>query len=559
MHRAPRGIGHTNRLASLLLETPSGGNDYVGGLELFVGFFIITPFVIWILMIFTFKLKHSCASRTKGNESKTTNSQLPTPKTLTSSDDPNAETPLPQPKTQTTKKYIPATSWIAGGDIIDMVKLSRAGVTRKQRRRLVMRSWRIQSTFLSVSILIPVLSVVLLECGWKPLELAMREIQELNDDVENLAYRGQDAIGRLELSKQELFADNELVRSILEYNYASSTEPDQKPSRDNGDRRSRAGYKEFINHNQNRRAQFYEVEQATNPPTLPITSDFDSFLVPWTDLSTSSPIKELDENHNDSDQNSGEGNIVEDPFISLDGFFNTSSSPFPAGGIFIEDWCPDAIRFIGTEELNYWVDSVNNLTEKTKTIREIFGSLEGSFLPMESSSNLLLGDIRPLEHSSSAFGFVTDTTSYVDESIEWFLANDWLLKLLVMVLNVINGLLLANVYFFSKNNVIHQPTRLYVAYILIPVFVIAAVSIVTVTVAAAIAVLVNSDFCSGGSGVGGPQGTIEEVILTLQEQQQLDGVPPNEALGLVYDAVDYYWTVRKSPLKHSVLYHCQFD
>ena len=41
MHRAPRGIGHTNRLASLLLETPTDGNDYVGGLELFVGFFII--------------------------------------------------------------------------------------------------------------------------------------------------------------------------------------------------------------------------------------------------------------------------------------------------------------------------------------------------------------------------------------------------------------------------------------------------------------------------------------------------------------------------------------
>ena len=209
----------------------------------------------------------------------------------------------------------------------------------------------------------------------------------------------------------------------------------------------------------------------------------------------------------------------------LDGFFNTSFPSIPTPGIFVNDWCPDAIRFIGTEDLNFWTDSINSLAERTHTIHQIFSSLAISF---------------PLTHQSSAFQIVTETTDYVDKSIEWFLANDWLLKLIVLVLNVINGLLLANVYFISKNNIIHQPTRLYVAYILVPLFVVAAVSIVAVTVAAGVAVLINADFCSGADG---PQGTIEEAILTLQEQHRLDGVTPNEALGLFYDSVDFYWTV----------------
>ena len=118
--------------------------------------------------------------------------------------------------------------------------------------------------------------------------------------------------------------------------------------------------------------------------------------------------------------------------------------------------------------------------------------------------------------------------------------------MLILVLNVVNGLLLANVYFLSKNNIIHQPTRLYVAYILIPIFVVSAALLVAVTVAAGLAVLINSDFCSGGSEVAGPQGTIEEAISTIQMQQQLNGEAPNEALGLVYDAIDYYWKVRIS-------------
>ena len=538
MHRAPRGIGHTNQLASVLVQTPTGDNDYVGGIELFVGFFIIAPFVLWILFLFAVKLKHECIKRTSGKYFK----GLTTPKTITSQD-PKAKTPSPKAskKDQAAKNVIPSTSWIAGGDVIDMYQLSRAGVSRKERKRLVLRSWRLQSTFLSVSILIPVLSVILIECGWKPLETAMREIRDLNDDVKNLADRGRDAVERLEVSKDEMFADNELVQLILEYSYTRGVEPNQKSFiQDEEDR------------NHNRRAQFFQPKLATNSPTFSVTSDFDSeFFMPWIETVTSPPVEQEmiidDSNMIDNDKTIFESIEPEirvegkdDASTPLDGFFNNSYPSIPTPGIFIDDWCPDAIRFIGSEELNYWTESINNLTERTHTIHQIFSALEITFPSMESSSPLW-SETGLSEEKSSAFQFVTDTTNYVDKSIEWFLANDWLLKLLILVLNVVNGLLLANVYFFSKNNIIHQPTRLYVAYILVPLFVFAAASIVAVTVATGVAVLINSDFCSG---VDGPQGTIEEAILTIQEQKEWSGATPNEALSLVYDSVDYYWTVR---------------
>ncbi len=541
MHRAPRGIGHTNQLATLLVDTPSGDNDYVGGLKLFVGFFIITPFVLWILALFALKLKHEYVRRTRKYSNATT------PKTLPSQEQKEKATSPKSFKDKRSKEMIPLTSWIAGGDVIDMIQLSKAGVSRKERKRLVLRSWRIQSTFLSVSILIPVLSVVLLECGWKPLERAMLEIRDLNDEVENLAYRGREAVERLELSKDEMFAQNELVRLILEYSYASNVEPHQKSAIEDEEDR-----------NHDRRAQSFPQNQATYFPTLPITSDFDSeFFMPWSEVVTSPPDEqpttkpEILVTNDIGDGSNNEISIFEvtteisveeeehDEPTALEGFFNTSFPSIPTPGIFVNEWCPDAIRFIGTEELNFWTDSINALAEKTHTIHQIFSSLAISF---------------PLTHQSSAFQIVTETTTYVDESIEWFLANDWLLKLIVLVLNVINGFLLANVYFISKNNIIHEPTRLYVTYILVPLFVIAAISIVAVTVAAGVAVLVNADFCSGEYG---PQGTIEESILTLQEQHGISGATPNEALGLFYDSVDFYWTVSILDSEGAKLDHIQ--
>ena len=504
MHRAPRGRGHTNSLASILEETSNGGNDYVGGLKLFAGAFIITPFVLWFLMIVSVKLRQIYVSRKESNTGK----DLPTPKTV-SMDDPNSTTPSPASKEEQKKQKIPVTPWIAGGQVIDMYKLSRAKVSRKDRKRLVIQSWKIQSTFLSVSIFIPVLSVVLLECGWKPLEVTMQEIQELNSDVESLAYRGRDATDRLQSSKREILTDNELIRSILEHSNVNEHGQRQRlwQGRD---------FQDFVDHNNgNRRAQFF------NPMATSAPADF--FL----------PLAEPTTNNN---------NGGEETSSAVEEFLDSSSSSSAPGGIFTEEWCPDAIRLMQPTEYNYWVESMDYLTEKTQRVYQIFDALEGSFLPVENPYSSP-SELAPSE-TASTFEFVTDATTYVDELIDWYLANDWLLKMLVLVLNVVNGLLLANVYFVSKNNIIHQPTRLYVAYILLPIFVVAATLMVAVTVASGFAILINSDFCSGGSEGSGPQGTIEEAISTLQAQKELNGEPPNEALGLVYDAIDYYWKVR---------------
>jgi hypothetical protein len=573
-------------LASFLEETSSSNNAYVGGLKLFVGFFIITPFVIWFVVLLALKLKHEYFNRTRGNangKSGIFKFQLPTPKTMISDDpktsivDPSAKTPSPKASKDETTTSIPINSWIAGGAVIDMIELSKAGVSRKERKRLVLRSWRIQSTFISASILIPVLSVVLLERGWKPLEAAIQEIQELNGDVETLAYRGWNAVDGLESSKEKLFTENELVKSIFEYSHPSSEEPDIK-ALENESHRSRDYIGDSINHDDpHRRAQFFRPGWATSSPTLPDTSDFDSSIFfQWSEMATSLPTEQDDTGNANNDgifppwhddipqeqessaekidntnNGSSSGNVLKSSQEGLitegtltDGYSNSTSSIFPQAtstseyGIFLEDWCPDAVRFIGTEELNYWTDSINTLTAKTQAIHQIFSSLEGALPSVESS----LGDSATVQ-ASSTFRFVTETTNYVDETIEWFFANDWLLKLLVMVLNVLNGLLLANVYFLSKNNVIHKPTRLYFTYLLVPAFVGAAFCVVAINVASGLAVLVNSDFCSGGSGTGSPQGTFQDVILTLQQQQQNNGEVPNEALNLLYDAVDYYWTV----------------
>ena len=165
----------------------------------------------------------------------------------------------------------------------------------------------------------------------------------------------------------------------------------------------------------------------------------------------------------------------------------------------------------------------------------------------------------------------------MDTIIDWCYSNDWILKLVLVVLNIVNALLLANVYLVSKNNLIHFPTRYYISYLLVPMFLIGTICLLLISILSGIALLMNVDFCSGGNSIdddtmtlmntnnfyhyGSPKGTIQDVIMTLQNQQQQlrnnDGRPNdgnddddtnnynnNDGLDLVYDAVDYFWTVR---------------
>ena len=127
-----------------------------------------------------------------------------------------------------------------------------------------------------------------------------------------------------------------------------------------------------------------------------------------------------------------------------------------------------------------------------------------------------------------------------------------LLKMLILVLNVINGLLLLCVFLVSKNDIVHRPTHAYVGYVLIPLFVLATVGVLAVTIATGVAVLVNVDFCSGGDQPGSPQGTIEDVLWALQHQGQVN----DNRLELVHDAVDYFWTVSFTSMFSDFPYLC---
>lgn len=70
--------GYTNSLASILAEISNAEIDCMGGLKLFPGAFIITPFALWFLRIVSVKLRNSYVS---GKESKK-GTDLTTPETL---------------------------------------------------------------------------------------------------------------------------------------------------------------------------------------------------------------------------------------------------------------------------------------------------------------------------------------------------------------------------------------------------------------------------------------------------------------------------------------------
>ncbi|KAG7338842.1 hypothetical protein IV203_012788 [Nitzschia inconspicua] len=209
-------------------------------------------------------------------------------------------------------------------------------------------------------------------------------------------------------------------------------------------------------------------------------------------------------------------------------------------GFFFETWCPGAAQY--ANQLDFFVDAVATVDLNTKSILQ-------EFQPIQTSA--------ALSQTSNYFQVITETTLHIDSALSWFLNNDWLLKLLVLVLNVVNLFLLLNVQLLSKNNIIHHPTRTYVTYILMPIFGVVTLLTTIVTLLFGIAAQVNSDFCAGGPRPGSIQGTLQDAILsilqygnlnresyrpingsisTLQEASQVS------PLDLAYAAIDYFST-----------------
>lgn len=172
--------------------------------------------------------------------------------------------------------------------------------------------------------------------------------------------------------------------------------------------------------------------------------------------------------------------------------------------------------------------------------------LQDSFRVVQDFSLAILEDdyARYVPSDTTGFQSIQDGTTHLENSLDWLMDNQWTFKLVLMILNVINLLLLMVCYIFSKNNIIHPPTRAFTTWLLLPTFLGLTLIFMGITAVAGVATLFNADFCSGGPD-GSPQGTFHDAILSLDHgsldySRDIDG-----AMGLVYDSFVYYSNVRR--------------
>lgn len=316
---------------------------------------------------------------------------------------------------------IPKIGCAAGGEILDMKELSKRGISRKERRRRILRSWRIQSTFMICGILVPTVSLVMMKTGWSQIQTAWVEVQEVVDDVEALAFRGWNAMDGLQQSRNDLI-QNKLVQALLE-----------------------------------------QSEETT------------------------------------------------------------------ASSIFAS-WCPNANS---QDRLSFLHEAMSSLESDTDALVELFDS--------------------HIPNTANSFMAVTESTKTVDESIEWFFEHDWIWKMYLMTLNVLNFFLLMACYGLSKHNIIHAPTRMYLTFFIVPLFSIGTFLLLMVTASSGVATLLNSDFCAGGESPGSPQGTIQDAILSYQYGNLDRSNDITGTLGLVYESFTYYANVS---LRLRIFLHC---
>ena len=410
MHHAPR-FGHSNRVGKLISSNPADAIDYTRGVSdgkkkgekkkepllrsllrasfyshhsIFFSillqlksftWFILVPFGLWAILLLAFKLVYG----------------------------------------------VKKVGCAAGGEVLDMVELSKAGVSRKERRRRILRSWRLQTTFCIVGVFIPTVSMMMMEYGWKALHMGWTDVREVVNDAEALAFRGWNVVGSLHSVKDQLF-QNALMKEVVEGN--------------------------------------------------------DELFV---------------------------------------------------------DWCPNAATS----------------TEAMQALRDVVDSLQLN----------AKGLVRILEEhvpdKSNGFTVLMEATQDLDDSITWFFDHDWLLKLFLMILNVLNFLMVLACYVLSKNDIIHPPSQAYLSFLVVPLFSSTVVILLAILATSGIATLMNADFCAGGVDPGSPQGTIEDAILSYQfgslERQQVTG-----KLGLVYDSFQYFSEVRGCVFASSIFLALSF-
>ena len=204
-------------------------------------------------------------------------------------------------------------------------------------------------------------------------------------------------------------------------------------------------------------------------------------------------------------------------------------------------WCPNSMQNQTDSRFHFLKEAINQVESNADEIAKAFEF----YIP---------------KNSHRGFEVITKMTNQVDESISWFFSHDWIWKLLLMIINVLTVIMLLACYFITKQDIIHDPSRYYLSWFILPLFIIFTGVFLITALSAGVATMVNADFCSGGGddynpssdasylniGMegGSPLGTIEDAILSFQfgslERQPL----PDGRLQLVYDSFIYFSNVR---------------
>jgi hypothetical protein len=125
----------------------------------------------------------------------------------------------------------------AGGQVIDVKQLKHEQrLDKTSRKRRILRNWRVQTACLMASATFLPVSMLVLRLGLNPLIGSLDELQQINDQVDSLAYRGifvatdlQQVYDNLQsLQKSDLLSeqitDEQFCPSLVNYSKLPSTE-----------------------------------------------------------------------------------------------------------------------------------------------------------------------------------------------------------------------------------------------------------------------------------------------------------------------------------------------
>ena len=137
-------------------------------------------------------------------------------------------------------------------------------------------------------------------------------------------------------------------------------------------------------------------------------------------------------------------------------------------------------------------------------------------------------------------------TTSIQKALEFINDNDWVPKMFVMILAIVNLFFLAGVL-LSRCNIIIFPLKCMQVWFLMPVFILLLIVAVIGTSTFGMMASANADFCAGG-GVNAnittmsPKGTIEEIVLSHIATKS----------DIMYQAFDYFMNVRQFTFSRDV-------